>query len=92
MSTHERIADVVTRFEISVPITGPSAGLINADSFADAVIESCGPILREPVVAILTDLIAELQDESSDDVWFRMEVRQAVERAEARLREVTGDE
>jgi|JI10StandDraft_1071094.scaffolds.fasta_scaffold569252_3 hypothetical protein len=57
----DNIAFQLTRFEMSVPTTGSSAGLINADSFADAVIETCGPYFRKEVADLMKEMIEALR-------------------------------
>jgi len=57
---------------------------------------------RNPLYPILTDLIAELRQASGDDRWIHLPdghyctpvlpLTVAADRAEARLREVSGDE
>ncbi len=78
-----RVAEALTRIEAHIPTTGPSAGLINADSFADAVIELCGPIFRDEYARILTGLIADLRSPYyASGAWLA----KRLDEAEAHLR------
>jgi hypothetical protein len=38
--SHDDLADALTRLDGAVPVTGPAAGMINADSMADAIIKA----------------------------------------------------
>jgi len=93
----DHIAFQLMRFKFSVKTEGPGAGLINADSFADAVIETCGPIFRRDLEFILEDLIAELRDDAQHarlfggDVMSTPRVLARLDRAEQRLREIQGE-
>ena len=40
--TRDSLVDALTRLEIKVQLTGPIAGMINAESMADAIIEALG--------------------------------------------------
>jgi hypothetical protein len=40
--TRESLTDALTRLELRVMLTGPIAGMINAESMADAIIEALG--------------------------------------------------
>jgi hypothetical protein len=40
--TRDALADALTRLEIKVQLTGPIAGMINAESMADVIIEALG--------------------------------------------------
>jgi hypothetical protein len=40
--TRDSLADALTRLEIKVQLTGLTAGMINAESMADAIIEALG--------------------------------------------------
>jgi len=40
--TRDRLAGALTRLEVKVQLTGPIAGMINAESMADAIIEALG--------------------------------------------------
>lgn len=40
--TRDALADALTRLEVNVQLTGPIAGMINAESMADAIIEALG--------------------------------------------------
>jgi hypothetical protein len=39
ITSRDQLADVLTRLRMTVPATGPEAGLINAESMADAIIQ-----------------------------------------------------
>lgn len=38
--TRDRLIDALTRLDARVPVSGPAAGLVNAESMADAIIEA----------------------------------------------------
>jgi hypothetical protein len=38
--SRDDLADALTRLDGAVPVDGPAAGMINADSMADAIIEA----------------------------------------------------
>lgn len=40
--TRDRLTDALTRLEVKVTLTGPIAGMINAEAMADAIIEALG--------------------------------------------------
>jgi hypothetical protein len=40
--TRDSLVDALTRLEVKVQLTGPIAGMINAESMADAIIEALG--------------------------------------------------
>lgn len=40
--TRDSLVDALTRLELKVQLTGPIAGMINAESMADAIIEALG--------------------------------------------------
>lgn len=40
--TREALTDALTRLEIKIQLTGPIAGMVNAESMADAIIEALG--------------------------------------------------
>ena len=39
-ATRDELADALTRLDVRVQISGPAAGMINAESMADAIIEA----------------------------------------------------
>ena len=64
-ATRDQLADALTRLDVRVLTSGPAAGMINADSMADAIIEALtdapDPVhYRWPVVC---------GDFSSGDLW-----------------------
>ena len=38
--TRDELVDALTRMTAEVPVTGPAAGMVNAESMADAIIEA----------------------------------------------------
>lgn len=40
--TRDSLVDALTRLEVTVQLTGPVAGMVNAESMADAIIEALG--------------------------------------------------
>ena len=41
-ATRAELIDALTRLEVRIPAFGPAAGMINAESMADALIEALG--------------------------------------------------
>jgi hypothetical protein len=39
-ATRDELVDALTRLDVRVPVSGPAAGMINAESMADAIIEA----------------------------------------------------
>lgn len=90
----ERLATELCRIEahgLSMDATGRIK--INAGSLADAVIELCGPIFEDEYATTLQDLIAELRgiEMYADRMDPMVIMREAIDHAETKLREVQGE-